>query len=328
MKLKSLLDDFVGKKVMILGDMMVDKYILGETTRISPEAPVPIVDIKSEKVIPGGAANTANNISSLDGKVISVGVVGDDEDGKWLMKNLKRKGIDVKGIFTDKSRPTTTKTRIISGHQHIVRIDREEKMEIDEKLTHKIIDFVRKEISKVDAIAFSDYDKGLITVKLLDEVINTGKQHEKPIITDPKFRHFFDYKGVTIFKPNLNEASRMTGITVVNETSIRNMGIKILSQLECSAVLITRGENGMSLFEKNGRITDIPVIPREGEILDVTGAGDTVTATLSLALASGADFINAANLSNIAAGIEVEKMGTATVSRKEIEFWLDRLKIS
>ena len=323
-ELKEVVERFESARILAIGDVMLDRFILGTVSRISPEAPVPVVDLTSETFKPGGAANAINNIRALGGEVIAVGIIGDDVSGKKLIDLLKQSGINTEGILVIQNRPTIVKTRIIAGQQQIVRIDREKRDGLDNEWVQKILGFLNTKIKDIDAILISDYDKGVITNKLLEDVIPLAKKYNKPIIVDPKVEHFLDYKGVTIVTPNIKEASAATGISPINETSIRNMGQWLLTQLECDTVLITRGKDGMTLFENDGAVIHIPTVARE--VFDVTGAGDTVTGVVALCLAVGAVMVDAAIIANTAAGIVVGKLGTATATKEELKHQLDILK--
>lgn len=320
-ELKRIVVRFDSARILTIGDVMLDKFIKGTVSRISPEAPVPVVDLTSETIKPGGAANAINNIKTLGADVIAAGVIGDDVNGRKLIDTLKQSGINTEGFIVIPDRPTTVKTRIMTGQQQIVRIDRERRDSIDYEHTHQILDFANKKVDNIDAIIISDYDKGVITNKLLEGLISLSKKYNKPVIVDPKIEHFMDYKGVTSVISNLKGASAATRISAINETSIRNMGQWILTQLECEYVLITRGKNGMTLFEKNGDVIHIPTVVRE--VYDVTGVRDTVTSVVALNLAVGAEMVDAAAIANIAAGIVIEKIGTATVTKDELMHQLD-----
>jgi|ADurb_Oil_02_Slu_FD_contig_71_203614_length_2325_multi_2_in_0_out_0_2 D-beta-D-heptose 7-phosphate kinase/D-beta-D-heptose 1-phosphate adenosyltransferase len=311
-----VIDQFSKINVLCIGDMMMDVYIIGTVSRISPEAPVPVVEVTSEECRLGGAANTMHNIRSLGGNVFAVGVVGNDAYGQQFLDMLKSKGINTEGIFIDDEKPTINKTRILAGQQQIVRVDKEKKIPLSTAQTKWFFDFVLSKIDTIDAIVISDYDKGTITEGLLEKVIELARAHHKPIVIDPKIKHFSYYKGATVVTPNLNEASAATGIKPINETSIRNMGQRILTLLECDAVLITRGKDGMSLFDQNGDVVHIPTVAKE--VFDVSGAGDTVTGIVTLCLAAGLGMVNAAFIGNAAAGIVVSKLGTATLSKEEL----------
>lgn len=315
--LKDIIEKFPEKQILVIGDLMLDKFIHGTVSRISPEAPVPIVDVVSESFRLGGAANAINNIRVLGGNVIAVGVVGDDWYGRRLIGLLKQEGVDTNCVIVCKDRPTTVKTRVIAGQHHIVRIDREKRDAIDHEYTNSILDFLNEKIDSIDALLISDYDKGVVTNSLLEKLIPLAKKFNKPVIAHPKVEHFLDYKGVTIVITNIERASAVTGIRQINETSTRNMGHWLLTHLECEHILINRGKDGMSLFEKNGGIAHIPAISKEER--DVTGAGDAVASLITLSLASGAArMVDSAVMANIAAGIIVEKFGTA-VTKNELE---------
>lgn len=317
-ELNEMVDRFDKTCVLVLGDLMLDKFIYGIVTRISPEAPVPVVDVISEIYRPGGAANAIGNIRALGGKVIAIGVIGDDWYGRKLIELLNKDTVDTKFVIVSKDRPTTLKTRIIAGGQHIVRIDMEGRNAVGHEITEKILDYLNKIIDYIDVILISDYDKGVITNELLEGVILLGKKNLKPVVAYPKVEHFLDYKGVTIVITNLERASSFTGISQINETSIRNMGQWLLTHLECDCILITQGKEGMSLFDKNGSVIHIPSISKE--VKDETGAGDTVSSLFALSLATGApDWDNSSILANMAAGIVIEKYGNRFVTKEELK---------
>lgn len=315
-ELKVIVEHFDKTCILVVGDLMLDKFITGTVSRISPEAPVPVVDVTSEIFRLGGAANAINNIRVLGGNVIAAGVVGDDWYGKKLVELLKQEGVNTECVIVSKERPTTLKTRVIAGQHQIVRIDREKRDAINYERTKTILDFLNKKIEDVDALLISDYDKGVVTNKLLEGLIPLAKKFGIPIAVSPKVEHFLDYKGVTIVITNIEKASTVTGISQINETSIRNMGQWSLTHLECEYVLITRGKDGMSLFEKSGSVTHIPTIVKD--VRNVTGAGDMVASLIALSL-SATDMVDSVILANIAAGIVVEKSGAATVTRDELK---------
>jgi len=308
-KLLRILDNFKGKKILVVGDIMLDKYIFGNVERISPEAPVQIVEVEKEGYSPGGAANVANNISALKGDSFIVGMVGKDSAADILLQELKKRNINAEGIFVDEKKPTTQKVRVLGQKQQLLRIDYEKRGYLEKELEVKIIDFIKKKINEIDAIVISDYAKGVITENLMKEIKNIAEN--KAIIVDPKPKHMNFYKNVSLITPNTKEAKEMT-----NKEDIEDVGKELLTKLNCP-VLITRGEKGMSLFEKNGNITNIPT--KAKEVYDVSGAGDTVVATLTLALVSGATIKEAAIVANHAAGIKVGKIGTSTVKVEEIK---------
>lgn len=317
-KLLDIIKKFPNKKILVVGDIMLDKYIWGEVERISPEAPVPVVEVKKETQNLGACGNVADNVVSVGAKAYVVSIVGGDIYADELRNMMLKKGIIVDGLFTDFSRPTTVKTRIIAQNQQVVRVDKESRVHINPSLFKQIRNYIEDIKSQIDAIIISDYGKGVITKKLLQFLINISKKLDIPIAVDPKIEHFLDYKQVTTLTPNLNEA--VLGMRLnkkpQTEQEIYNLGKKILSRLKPKALVITRGPDGMTLFEKD-RIYHIPT--RAKEVYDVTGAGDTVISILTLCLASGADFVSGCEISNFAAGIVVGKVGTATVSLKELE---------
>ncbi|MBU3911042.1 MAG: D-glycero-beta-D-manno-heptose-7-phosphate kinase [Candidatus Omnitrophica bacterium] len=320
-RLKRIIPGFTDKKVLIIGDLILDEFLWGEVSRISPEAPVPVVWVRSESFMPGGAANVANNIQSFGGKTYLAGVIGMDERGKTLKELLKKNGVDVGGVVVDSERPTILKTRIIAHHQQVVRIDKEKMEGLNADLISQIIMYVKTIIRDIDAIIIEDYGKGVVTPMLLREVLKLTKRHKKIIMVDPKEEHFNYYKGVTSITPNHHEASRATGIKVKDDKSLIRIGRALLKKLKSESVLVTLGEDGMQLFERSGKITHIPTVAQD--VFDVSGAGDTVISTFTLALTAGASMVEAARISNFAAGIVVGKVGIATVTQKEL---LSRVK--
>jgi len=313
--MKDHLKKFSSTGILVIGDLMVDQYIWGKVKRISPEAPVPVVEVDNEELQLGGAANVANNIISLGGKVFIAGTIGQDELGKLLINKFKEKGFNTDGIIIDGKRPTTVKTRVIAHSQQVVRFDREVKSDISRSTMSLIIDYVKSCLPHIKGIIISDYSKGLITKSLIKKIREVAGP-KKFIAVDPKVGHFDYYKGVSLITPNINEASFGAGIEIVDEKTLIAAGRVLLKKLQCSAVMITRGDEGMSLFEKNGRITHIPTCARE--VYDVTGAGDTVIATLTLSHAAGATLTDAAITANHAAGIVVGEVGTSVATRQGI----------
>ena len=318
---KKIILRFSKARVLVIGDLILDEFLWGDVSRISPEAPVPVVWVRSESFMPGGAANVANNIHALGGKVYIAGVIGADERGRILTQLLKKKGMDIGSIITDTKRPTTLKTRVIAHHQQVVRIDKEKMDGLDTELIDQLSDRIKKIIDDVDAIVIEDYGKGVITARLLEAVLKIAKARRKIVTVDPKEDHFHYYKGVTAITPNHHEAAYTSGIKVKDKESLNNIGKTLLNKLKCEAVLITLGENGMQLFEKEGRITHIPTVAQD--VFDVSGAGDTVIGTFTLSLAAGAGMVDAARISNFAAGIVVGKVGISAVTNEEL---LTRIK--
>jgi rfaE bifunctional protein kinase chain/domain len=322
-KLFNIIEKFKNKNVLVIGDTMLDKYVWGNVERISPEAPVPVVEVIKETQTLGGCGNVANNITSVGGNVRIITIVGNDMYAEELKKMLKEKKVNTNGIFLDNSRPTTVKTRIIAHNQQVVRVDKESRHQLNPQLFEKIKSYVLDIKNSIDAILISDYGKGVITKSLLNFLIKLAKKLDIPITVDPKIEHFLEYKHVTVLTPNLNEATLGMRLHKKPQTEqeIYDLGRKILSKLKPEAVVITRGPDGMTLFEnvsplQKEIIYHIPT--RAKEVYDVTGAGDTVIAILTLCLAAGADFVSSCEISNFAAGIVVGKVGTATVTKEEL----------
>lgn len=317
--LREIIERFPLIRILIIGDAVLDHYIFGDVSRISPEAPVPVVEVKEENFRLGGAANVAANIRSLGGQVDIVSVIGRDENGNILRKMLQEISVNGDGLLCDGGRPTPIKTRVVARHQQVVRIDREVKDAIDGNLKEGIIHIIEATLPKVDAVILSDYDKGVLSQDVLEVVMVSAKERNTPVMVDPKIRNFRHYKGATLITPNVKEASAAFGREIANETSLLDAGKALLQRLELSALLITRGEHGMSLFETvrgQTQVTHIPTVARE--VFDVTGAGDTVVAVSTLAWAAGTSMLDAARIANCAAGIVVGKMGTAIVTAEEL----------
>lgn len=317
-KLVRFIPEFKKHKILIIGDLMMDKFIWGKVSRISPEAPVPVVEVTRETNALGGAGNVASNITSLGGRAVVIGVIGDDMVAEQLVSELDDKSVETGMIVRDPSRPTITKTRIIAQHQQVVRVDKELKGEFSASVVDDLIVSIDNIVPEVSAMIISDYGKGVINKRVLEHAIRTAHKYKIPVNVDPKIEHFQSYKKVTCITPNMSEAiAGMRAMEPRDEEGIIELGKKILKRLDSDSVLITRGEKGMTLFQPKNRITHIPT--RAKEVYDVTGAGDTVIATFTLALAAKAKFTEAADISNFAAGIVVGKLGTATVSPKELE---------
>lgn len=311
----------LAQKILVIGDLILDQYIWGKVQRISPEAPVPVVEVEKSTYIPGGAANVANNISALGGKVVLCGIIGNDNSGKILEKELQNKGIDTSGIVIDETRPTSIKTRIIAHSQQVVRIDREKKEKIGREIVKKLLEKIKIIIPEVKIISFSDYNKGMAEKILVKEIIKIAHKFKKKVIVDPKPANFEKFKNATLITPNQQEASLASHIEIVDERTLKKAAKKIMRNLNLEALLVTRGEKGMSLFKKEKEV-HIPAVT--SEVYDVTGAGDTVVGALSLFLASGADLITAVKFSNYAAGVVVRKVGTATATLQEIKEMLKK----
>ncbi|MCF7887082.1 MAG: D-glycero-beta-D-manno-heptose-7-phosphate kinase [Candidatus Omnitrophica bacterium] len=315
-KLKKIISKFSNKKILVVGDLILDRHISGSVNRISPEAPVPVVWAKKETFKAGGAANVGLNLTDLGADVALCGVVGQDIFGKQLYSLLNKKKLNTKYIFKDKTRRTTLKTRIIAHHQQVVRLDWESTDNFSKKATANIIDKIKNNLAKFDAVIIEDYGKGMINPLLVKELVSLCTQKNRIITVDPKEDHFQYYQGVTALTPNLNEAQAAIGKKAKNKKEIKNIGKKLLKDLSPKSLLLTLGEDGMMLFEKE-KIQYIPTAALE--VYDVTGAGDTVISLFTLALTCGATSLEAAQLANLAAGSVVGKLGATTTTKKELK---------
>ncbi len=315
-RLNQLFSRWGGHRILILGDVMLDEYLWGNVSRISPEAPVPVVEILKESIKLGGAANVASNVKTLGDEPILVGVAGNEKNGERMRQALNAAQILDEGIFTQDGRPTTIKTRIIAHSQQVVRADREETQEISLELTERIIGFVKERIREIGALIISDYGKGVITLKLLSELIDLCRKNHIFVGVDPKETHFLNYKGVSLITPNHNEAAFAYGKKIKDENTLEEVGWGLMDRLKAEAMLITRGESGMSLFERNRSLTHFPT--RAKKVYDVTGAGDTVISTFACAFAAGASYKEAAFISNHAAGMVIGEIGTAQVTKDQL----------
>jgi D-beta-D-heptose 7-phosphate kinase/D-beta-D-heptose 1-phosphate adenosyltransferase len=316
-KLLGYVGHFREARLLVVGDIMLDHFIWGKVTRISPEAPVPVVDISHESLLLGGAANVVNNIISLGGKAGICGAIGHDEMGRKVVHELRAKNVDSEGLVIEESRPTTVKTRVIAHSQQVVRFDRESKGGINGDSEKFILDYVNANTGSISGIIISDYAKGVITQKLVAGLVKFARKNNIPVSVDPKVGHFDYYKGVTVVTPNNLEASQGAGIDITDDATLLSAGKKLIDRFKSDAVLITRGEHGMSLFERGKDPVHIPTVAKE--VYDVTGAGDTVIAVFTLALAVGASMHEAALIANHAAGIVVGEVGTATVKPEQLK---------
>jgi len=314
-RLAGVLRHFRQAKVLVVGDVMLDEFIWGKVNRISPEAPVPVVWVQSESIMPGGAANVANNLRSLGAQVSLIGALGYDRWGALLLEELLRRGIDTGGTMKT-NRPTTVKTRVIAHHQQVVRVDRERQEPLTSQVADRLTQNILERLPQVDAVVIEDYGKGVVTPRLLETVIPAARRQKKIVTVDPKQEHFQLYRGVTALTPNRAEAGEAVGRELKSDADIDRAGEEILRRLGCEGLLVTLGEDGMRLFEHGGRATTIPTVAQE--VFDVAGAGDTVIAAFTLALASGASMEEAARVSNYAAGIVVGKLGVAVVTPDEL----------
>lgn len=319
--LKKLIGKFQGKKVLVIGDLMLDEHIWSKVSRISPEAPVPVADVTSITHVPGGCGNVAANIASLGGEPLLIGIIGEDSSGTKLVRALHKNSIKSDNLVTIAERPTILKSRIIAVSQQMVRVDREDRTPLPSSTEGRVVSMIRKLIAQADAVIISDYGKGLVTKKVCKTAIGLAKKLGKPVLIDPKGRDYSKYRGTTLITPNLLEAEVATGIKVADEASLIRVGKKLLSSVRSEYVIVTRGKDGMSVFSKKGNISHIPAIPRE--VFDITGAGDTVISTIALSLSAGAPIETAAVLSNYAASIKVGKIGTVPVEAEELRELLE-----
>lgn len=320
-RVEHILETMGGSKVLILGDIMLDEYLFGAVNRISPEAPVPVVEINSTKLLLGGSANVAHNIRSLGDEPILVGTVGDDEAAVKLAQLLKEKHISRDFLVNDESRQTTIKTRIVAHSQQIVRADRESQHELDTDTEQRVLKRFLSVADGIDAVIISDYGKGVITKSLLERVIDDCVARGIFVAVDPKETHFFNYQRVSLITPNHHEAGFAYGQRIHSERDLLEVGNGLLHRLQAKAILITRGPQGMSLFY-DGDATHIPTFARQ--VYDVTGAGDTVIATFVAAICAGASMVEAAIISNAAAGYVVGELGTATITKSQLHKELER----
>ncbi|MBX3278577.1 MAG: D-glycero-beta-D-manno-heptose-7-phosphate kinase [Acidobacteria bacterium] len=313
---KRIIDRFPGRRLVVVGDLMLDEFIWGEVRRISPEAPVPVVEVRRESWHPGGAGNVVSNLLALGAEASIVGVIGEDEAGERLRERSRQSGANVSGLVADPSRPTTWKTRIVAHSQQMLRFDREAKRPVENAIEDRMLAGFRDVLAGAEAVILSDYEKGALTPRLLRAVIEESRAAGIPVCLDPKLKNWAHYRGVDVITPNQLEAERASGIEIADDAALDEAARWIRRSLDCRCVLVTRGEHGMSLLDDAGNLGHIPTVARE--VYDVTGAGDTVIAALALAMAAGAGIADAAGIANYAAGIVVGKVGTATVSREEL----------
>ncbi len=315
-RIHRILEQFTGRRIAIVGDVMLDRYFRGSVTRISPEAPVPVVDIVEETEYPGGAANVGYNLVSLGVDPLLLGVVGDDLSGLHLKSLLERLGIGSEGILVDPDRPTTVKTRVIAASQHIVRIDQERKSRLAEGVRRRLLEVLEENIGRLDALILQDYNKGVICGDLILQVVSLARSRDVPVYVDPKFENFFSYVGATVFKPNRKEAEDALQ-RPLHGAEERRAGVReLLDRLSCDNVILTLGAEGMMLAGRDGEPDHVPT--RAIQVADVSGAGDTVIATLAAAAAAGATMREAVVMANYAAGIVCEQIGTVPVRRSEL----------
>ncbi len=324
-RVQALVPHFAGKRVLVIGDMVADEYLIGNPRRISREAPVLILDLSEERTVPGGATNVAVNARTLGAEVLLSGVVGDDLPGQRLRRAISNLGMDQEGLITDTSRPTSTKTRIIAGstqviYQHIVRVDRVDTSEVGEPSRGQIVGYIERILPTVDAVMLSDYENGMISPAVLDCCLPLARRLDKIIVVD-SHGSFSRFQGVTALTPNQPEAEQATGITITSEEELNEAGRRLLERSHAQCILITRGSEGMSLFVAGEEPLHLPIFPlnrHASEVADTNGAGDTVAATFTLALTAGASFAEAACVANAAAALVVRRLGCASNTPQEL----------
>jgi D-beta-D-heptose 7-phosphate kinase/D-beta-D-heptose 1-phosphate adenosyltransferase len=307
--------------VVVLGDLMLDRFIWGRVSRISPEAPVPVVEVTSESVLLGGAGNVFLNLVSLGASVSLCGVVGDDAPGAALIDLLRARGASLDGVLAESGRPTTQKTRVIAHQQQVVRVDRERRAPLAAKTRDAIIEAVDAALDRANCLVVSDYAKGVVSPELMDRVRTAASRRGVEILVDPKVSNMPCFTGVQVVTPNHLEASQASGVEIVDDATLAEAGRALVDRFRIAAVLITRGEHGMSLFERDGGVTHIPTVAKQ--VFDVTGAGDTVIATLAAARSIGTPLVDAARLANCAAGYVVGVVGTAAVTPDALQRQLE-----
>jgi rfaE bifunctional protein kinase chain/domain len=317
-----ILEKIKKKKILIVGDVMLDEYLWGKVDRISPEAPVPVVKVQRQSYSLGGASNVAYNIYSLGAEPILLGVVGRDAAGRSLKSLIKRGGMDDRGILTEEGRPTIVKKRVIAHHQQVVRVDIEETFPINKETEESIISFIENNENEFCAVILEDYNKGLLTEDMIKKIISLAVKENKFIAVDPKFEHFYDYKEVSLFKPNIRELERVSGRALNEEFKIIETLKDLRNKIKARAVLITMGEEGMILLEEDKE--PYRVKHHISDVYDVTGAGDTVISSITLAAAVGLDLKEATEFAGISAAIEVTKLGATPVKPSEIIDFCDK----
>lgn len=308
--LRRVVAGFAGRRVAVLGDCMLDRYLWGRVDRISPEAPVPVVEVERESVSLGGAGNVAANLGALGAVPALIGLLGADEDGQRMRDALAASGIDTGRLIEDPARHTTTKTRIVAHAQQVVRADREVRGDVAGETLARLTAAIEDALATAEALIVSDYGKGVVHPGTLRPALAAARARGIPVCVDPKESHIDAYHGVTILTPNQHEAGYVQGRRVTDEASLLEVGWGLQRRLDAEALLVTRGGEGMSLFERGGRFTHLPTVARD--VYDVTGAGDTVAGVVGLSLAAGAGFPDACRIANHAAGVVVAEIGTAT----------------
>ncbi len=304
------------KRIVVIGDVMLDHYIIGNVDRISPEAPVPILNAKSDDYRLGGAANVALNIVTLGAEAILIGVIGNEVNGRILRELLVKKNVNSDYLIVDDSRPTTIKTRITSKMQQIVRVDREVKTDISTAIEDSLIEKFASIVESIDGVILEDYNKGLLTSRVIGKILELTIKYKKVVTVDPKMNNFFDYKNVTVFKPNLLELSKNMGVIIKDDKTLYSVAWELFAKISPQNLIVTLGEKGMLIFKKDKKVISLPTYARE--VFDVSGAGDTVISTLTLALTITESVLESAMVANHAAGVVCGKNGTSPVYWDEI----------
>ena len=313
--IKNILDSFQSRRIAVIGDIMLDKYIFGHVSRISPEYPVPVVDVTHEDHRLGGAANVALNTLSLGAETLLIGITGADSNREILLDLFRNRGLATEGLVCDPSRPTTCKTRILSQNHHITRVDFESRKEVDNEIEQAILGSFDAILDSIDAIVLEDYNKGLLSSQIIQHIITSAQQRNVPVLVDPKLRNFFAYKGCSVFKPNLLEMAASLGIVLHNNDDEVEQACRLLHEkIKAETIIVTRGEKGMTIY--NGSFTHIEATSLE--VADVSGAGDTVIGTLALGAASGVDIVTNATIANLAAGTVCQEVGAVPVRPEKL----------
>jgi len=317
-KLTGLLKQFQGKRILVVGDLIVSRFVEVAARKLAREAPVPAGDYVGETVLPGGAANLARELVSLGASVSVVGLTGEDEYGTWLSSEFARSGVSHSGVIADSSRPTSLRTWMMVNRFHSLRIDREDRRDVPLVMAKKLLSAAEAEIPKADAVVLSDYDRGAITSYVIGGIVSAAKSTGKIIVGQPKMHHYLDFSGVTYVKSNLEEAAHATGMSIVNETSLRNMGVNLMGRLDCKAILVTRGEAGLTLFDKDN-VTMFPPMGGKKNVFNKVGVRDAMTGVFGLAVAAGGNAYQASVLSDAAGQVRSELQKNASMSLHDLE---------
>ena len=319
---EEVIERIKGRSVLVVGDVTLDKFIIGRVSRISPEAPVPIVDVESEFYSLGAAANVINNLRAMEAKVWIATVVGNDPEGDYIIREIRKTSTNTDGIFKDDKKITAVVSRVRTADHQLLRMDRAKDEKIDIKTALQVANYAESLIGDLDIIVVSDYGRGVITSELMEKLVKIAKKHDKKIVVNPKREHFLFYSDVDVIRTNVKEAGYVTGVSATDEAGLYIAGEKILNSLHCKAVLITWIESGFYLFEQGGRIKFIPPVIRHP--VDVTGVGDTITSVLALGLAAGASLEDSAKLANYAGAVVANKIGLAVPTPEEIRVALTK----